>query len=144
MRFAVNVFFLFSLFVVFVTGCSDVVGPKVKGQVLLDGKPVAGARVMFFGKGGGGSVTDSDGKFYLDGTTFKTVQPGKYIVMVSKYVDMKTGKAFEGEDYEQAVAAGKAKSELPERYGRNEENPLTGIEIKDGMNELKPFELKSK
>jgi hypothetical protein len=144
MRFAVSVIFFFSAVVVFVTGCSDVAGPKVKGQVLLDGKPVAGARVTFTGKGGGGGVTDNDGKFYLDGSTFKTVQPGKYIVLVTKYVDMKTGKAIEAEDYEQLIAAGKAKNELPARYSQNEENPLTGIEIKNGMNELKPFELKSK
>jgi hypothetical protein len=142
MRIAVNVFFFF-IVVVFL-GCSNVVGPKVKGQVLLDGKPVSGARVMFYGKGGGGSVTDGDGKFYLDGSAFKTVQPGKYIVMVSKYVDVKSGKPIEAEDYDQVVASGKAKNELPDRYSRNEENPLSGIEIKDGMNELKPFELKSK
>lgn len=144
MRFAVCVLFFFSIVVVFVTGCSNVVGPKVKGQVMLDGKPVAGARVMFYGKGGGGAVTDNDGKFYLDGSTFKTVQPGQYIVMVSKYVDIKTGKAIEGEDYDQVIASGKAKNEIPAKYSRNEENPLTNIEIKDGMNELKPFELKSK
>jgi hypothetical protein len=122
-------------------GCSSQVGPKVKGQVLLDSKPVAGARVTFEGKGGTIAVTDNEGKFFLDGKAFSTVQPGKYVVLVTKFVD-KEGKDVSAEDYDQKVASGDAVNSLPAVYSTPEQNPLSA-EIKDGMNELKPFELKS-
>jgi hypothetical protein len=135
---------LTSLFLIFAIGCSGPVGPSVKGQVLLDGKPVSGARVVFEGKGGSLAVTDDNGKFHLDGSTFKKVDPGVYIVRVSKYIDAKTGKTPDSDDYEQMVAAGTFKNALPDIYAGNEGNPLTGIEIKEGQNELAPFQLKSK
>jgi hypothetical protein len=122
-------------------GCSGQVGPRVKGQVLFEGKPVSEARVIFEGAGGSAAVTDEEGKFYLDGTTFKTVKPGKYIVRVSKLVDKKTGKVPEREDYDQLHAADKLKNLLPARFNQNEENPLVA-EIKEGVNELPPFQLK--
>jgi hypothetical protein len=124
-------------------GCSGAVGPKVKGQVLLDGKAVEGARIVFEGKGGSTAITDSEGRFYLDGTTFKSVQPGAFVVRISKYVDKKTGKPPAEEDYDQMIASGAFKNALPNKYAAAEENPLS-VEIKEGINELKPFELKSK
>jgi hypothetical protein len=113
----------------------------VKGQVLLDGQPVAGARVTFEGKGGNTIVTDNEGKFFLEGKTFTIVQPGKYVILVTKFVD-KDGKALPPEEYDQAVASNQAVNSLPEKYSGPEANPLSA-EIKDGVNELKPFELKS-
>jgi hypothetical protein len=142
MRFSLPLF-VFAGLIFCLAGCSGATGPQIKGQVLLDGKPVAGARVEFHGKGGSVAVTDDEGKFYLDGTAFKKVEPGSYIVRVSKYVDRKTGKAPNAEEYDQLVAAGTIKNSLPEKYGAAEMNPLTA-EIKEGLNELKPFELKSK
>jgi hypothetical protein len=134
----------FVAIIVVLPGCSSgPTGPSVKGQVLLDGKPVAGARVVFHGKGGATTVTDNDGKFFLNGSTYKNVQPGKYLVMIAKYVDKKTGKAPDPEDVDNLLAAGKLKSELPEHYGAMEENPLIA-EIKEGANELQPFQLKTK
>jgi hypothetical protein len=143
MRF-VGILLLFTSVIILVPGCSSGnVGPSVKGQVLLDNKPVAGARVAFHGKGGAQTVTDQDGKFFLDGTAFKSVQPGKYIVRITKYVDKKTGKVPETDDLDNKIAAGEVKNELPAHYGAAEENPLIA-DISAGANELKPFELKSK
>jgi hypothetical protein len=125
------------------SGCGGSVGPSVKGQVLLDDQPVAGARVSFEGKGGNMAVTDDKGKFFLDGRVFKSVKEGKYIVKITKHVDNKTGTAPSSEDHDQLLAAGMLRNTLPEQYGRNEENPLVA-EIKPGANELPPFQLKSK
>ena len=134
---------LVSIFCMFfaLAGCSGTVGPSVKGQVLFDGKAVSDARVVFDGVGGSAAVTNEEGKFYLDGTTFKTVKPGKYIVRVSKLVDKKTGKVPDREDYDQLLAADGLKNLLPAKYNQKEENPLIA-EIKEGANDLPPFQLK--
>jgi hypothetical protein len=137
-------YFAVGCLVFFLVGCSGgTVGPRVKGQVLLDGKGVSKAHVMFHGKGGTTTFTDEEGKFYLDGTTYKSVQPGKYVVRITRYVDKKSGQPVDAEDYGMLVASGKVKNTVPERYGAEEENPLTA-DIKEGLNELPPFQLKSK
>jgi hypothetical protein len=125
-------------------GCSNVIGPQVKGQILLDGKPLAGANVEFTGgPGGSHAITDDDGKFYLDGTVYKTVKPGKYLVQVTKYVHRKTGKAAaDPEELGQWQAQDQVKNIVPAKYGPAD-NPLSA-DIKEGMNELPPFQLKSK
>jgi hypothetical protein len=134
----------------FIAGCLALIGcgggatgPRVKGQVLLDSQPVADARVEFQGKGGQSTVTDKDGKFEFDGTSaYLTVKPGTYKVTVTKYVDLK-GNKLEPEDYEMQKAAGLVKHGLPAKYADVGTTDLTA-EIKEGKNELKPFELKSK
>ncbi|HZZ82460.1 MAG TPA: carboxypeptidase-like regulatory domain-containing protein [Gemmataceae bacterium] len=139
-RFWCYAFFFCSLLALI--GCGGKTGPSVKGKVLLDGQPVAGAKVTFEGKGGNVAITDSEGKFFLDGKAFTSVQPGKYVVSVTKYLN-KEGKAPPSEDFDQLLAANQLTNSLPAQYGGPEENPLTA-EIKDGVNELPPFELKSK
>jgi hypothetical protein len=124
-----------------VAGCSSQVGPSVKGQVLFDGKPVAGARVIFEGKGGNATVTDKDGKFFLDGKQFKSVKPGTYVVRITKHVD-KSGQEVPEDKYDDLIAANELVNKLPPQYGAAEENPLSA-EIKEGANELPPFQLKS-
>src|SRR5258708_1441455 len=80
-------------------GCSKVVGPSVKGQILMDGKPLTMANVIFAGGPSNcQAVTDEDGKFYLDGTVYKNVKPGKYQIQITKYVHRKTGKAPKDDD----------------------------------------------
>src|SRR5215475_5479123 len=91
--------FLFVNLLLLLAGCSGQVGPSVKGQVLFDGKPVGGARVIFEGKGGNAAVTDKDGKFYLDGRQFKSVKPGTYTVRISKHVD-KSGNDVPEDKYD--------------------------------------------
>jgi len=125
-------------------GCGGgAVGPSVKGQVLLDGQPVAEARVEFQGKGGQTAVTDKDGVFELNGKTpFKTVQPGTYKVTVTKFVDA-SGQPIPPDQYEMIKMTGKAKQSLPKKYTERTSTDLSA-DIKEGKNELKPFELKSK
>jgi len=125
-------------------GCGGgAVGPSVKGQVLLDGQPVADARVEFQGKGGRTAVTDKDGNFELDGKSpYQTVQPGTYKVTVTKYVDA-SGQSIPADQYEMLKMTGKAKQSLPRKYAELSSTDLSA-EVKAGKNELKPFELKSK
>lgn len=127
-----------------VVGCSGgSVGPQVKGQVFLDNKELAGARIVFEGPGGNGTVTNDEGKFELPGTKpFNTVKPGKYTVYITKYVDKK-GQPIEPEELEQMIAAGMVKSAIPAKYGSTDMN-LLGAEIKEGLNELPPFKLTTK
>ncbi len=134
------------IFFLAVGGCSSNPSfPRIKGQVLLDSKPVSEARVTFEGPGGGNvATTNEEGKFEFDGSgPYKTLKPGKYIVLVGKIVDKKTGKVPPPEDYEQMVAAGTGKSVIPYIYTERETSPLN-VDIVEGANDLKPFELKSK
>jgi|SRR5579884_462277 len=70
------------------TGCSQT--STVKGRVLLDGQPVAGATILFMPDGDGqgrpaSGTTDSDGYFQL--MTFRPgdgAAPGTYRIVVSK------------------------------------------------------------
>ena len=126
-------------------GCSGGAAfPKIKGQVLLDNEPVSDARVEFKGKAGQTAVTDKDGKFEFDGSSpYLTLKPGTYKVVITKLVDKKTGAAITPENYPQQMFAGTAKNSLPPVYEKENTTPLTA-EIKEGNNELKPFELKSK
>lgn len=127
-------------------GCSSSPAfPKIKGQVLLDSKPVSEARVTFEGPGGGNvATTNEEGKFEFDGSgPYKTLKPGKYIVLVTKIVDAKTGQVPAPEDYGQLEAEGTGKSVIPLKYTDPQTSPLN-VEIVEGSNDLKPFELKSK
>lgn len=128
----------------FLVGCSGSPrGPKVSGQVLLDGKELSDAQVVFEGKGGGVTRTNSEGKFQFDGATpATTVQPGKYLVLITKFVDKK-GNLPDAEEYEQLVAANLVKNLVPAKYSDLEVAPLTA-DVHEGVTELKPFDLKSK
>src|SRR5260370_9511868 len=68
-------------------GCG---GPEpVAGQVTMNGKPLAGATVVFIPEGGGpeaGALTDAEGSFRLTGTKTEGPLPGEYRVTVSKKV----------------------------------------------------------
>jgi hypothetical protein len=125
-------------------GCGGgAIGPSVKGKVLLDGQPVADARVEFQGKGGRQAVTDKDGAFELDGKSpYKTVSPGTYKVTITKYVDAK-GESIPPDQYEMVKMSGNVKHALPARYADPFKTDQSA-EIKAGKNDLNPFELKSK
>ena len=97
--------------------------------------------MIFEGKGGNITITDKDGKFFLDGKQFKSVKPGTYVVRITKYVD-KSGQDVPEEKHDDLLAAGELVNKLPFQYGAPEENPLNA-EIKEGANELPPFQLKS-
>lgn len=66
-------------------GCGGPV--PVAGKVTLNGKPVAGATVVFIPEGGGpeaGAQTDEEGNFLLTTTKTEGTIPGAYRVTVSK------------------------------------------------------------
>jgi Carboxypeptidase regulatory-like domain len=67
-------------------GCAG--GPvPVEGKVTMNGKPVAGATVVFIPERGGpeaGAQTDNEGNFQLTGTKTEGITPGEYRVTVSK------------------------------------------------------------
>jgi hypothetical protein len=130
--------------VVALAGCSaGGSGINVKGQVLLDGKALAGAHVVFEGPGGSSATTDSDGNFEIKSATkFDSIKPGKYFVYITKYVDKK-GNAPDPEERDQLIAAKLLKNLVPAKYSDPESNVLTE-EIKEGANNLAPFKLTSK
>ena len=67
------------------TGCGGPV--DVQGKVTLNGKPLAGAMVVFIPEGGGpeaGAFTDAEGNFHLNGRKTEGTLPGEYRVIVSK------------------------------------------------------------
>jgi hypothetical protein len=128
-----------------IIGCGGSSGdPVVKGSVNFDGKPLPQARVNFEGdKSGANTMTDDQGKFEIAITGPYALQPGSYLVTISKFTDKK-GVVPPPEEVEQLVAAGMVKNNVPAKYGDRANTPFTGVEIKKGVNELPPFELKSK
>jgi hypothetical protein len=102
----------------------------VQGRVLLDGKPVAGAAVLFEPEGGGvpaTGVTDGSGEFSLStsGRGAGAVT-GKHSVSVSKQVAAQPNrKVEEGEIVPM-------KFETPEKYASPQTSGLT-IEVTRGM-----------
>lgn len=118
----------------------------VKGEVLLDGKPVEGAAVLFTPEAGGrpaDGVTDKDGKFSL-----QTYEPGdgapvgKYKVAI---VGMRmTGIQATADGLSGEVDPGKVREIwfVPKKYSTPESSGLEA-EVKRGLTPLK-FELASK
>lgn len=125
------------------TGCTG--GERtVSGEVKLDGKPLPGATISFEGDatsnlGGFAGKTDDQGKFVIPVPSLK---PGKYRVLIAKFVDKK-GKVLDPEEMEQMKAAGLLKNLVPPKYNDPAESVLI-VDIKEGSNVLQPFELKSK
>jgi hypothetical protein len=135
-----------SAVVLIIAGCSGG-GNRVTGKVLLDGNPLAGAEVRFEkgGKAGADKFvarTDEEGKFEIVPIGGRSIEPGKYVVLISKYVD-KTGKQTAPEEVEQLRAAGTAKNIVPEKYN-DPSSPNLTAEVKEGKTELAPFDLKTK
>ena len=126
-----------------VTGCgskSKRAGHKVTGKVTYNGKPVAGAKVVFTdGKEGGAvangptATTDEDGEYALIG-----VPPGSYKVVVYKF-NPKPGAKLppegEGLDMEQLEASGMGVHALPAKYSRPASTTLVA-QVESGENEV--------
>jgi hypothetical protein len=130
-------------------GCSSGTnGDKVTGSVLLDGKPLAQARVSFMDQSLGASVntavTDESGKFEVKtDKAGRTLVPGTYGVFIHKYART-DGKAPDPEeDTEQLIIAGTMRNVVPVRYSTLGQYVLSA-EIKPGDNTLPPFELTSR
>jgi hypothetical protein len=121
MRFSTQCIVLFIVLAVAFAGCSGNRRPKlpttfpVTGVVTLEGKPVAGASVMFNATVGGGygavAVTDAAGRYVV--TTFVPgdgVVPGDYSVAIKKMVLATSG------DESPMAGSGDPKNVLPAKY----------------------------
>ena len=111
------------LTLLFVSGCGNGFA-SVKGQVLLDGKPLRNAVVGFYPEQGRGSFgrTDAEGRYELKYTDKKVgVPPGKCVVQIT-------------------TAEDEQKETLPAKHNTNSE--LTR-DVKPGSNEIN-FSLSSR
>lgn len=142
---------LLSPALVLAAGCGGGIAKavKVKGNVTLDGKPLAGATVSFIprDKSGGRAAsgrTDTSGDFQL--TTFRTddgAVPGEYKVIVvlgEEAKDVPAGNPMEMDEKERMAfftkmnpdnrakeAAKRTKSQVPAVYSDPEKTPLKEV-----------------
>lgn len=136
---------------ILVSGCSGGAPSKITGRVTLDRQPLADAQVQFFPRMAGaklsvnGARTDAQGRFEIrpHPKTGVTLRPGVYGVFITKHVG-RDGTAPSEEDRAMLEAAGQLKNLVPARYSDPEAAPLIQIEIKEGQNDLAPFELWTK
>jgi hypothetical protein len=130
-----------------VAGCTPAGSPPITGKVTLDGSPLTHADVEFEKRDKEGvakfaAKTDAEGKFKVPSVPGRTIAPGTYQVLVTKWVDAK-GKETDPENVEMLKASGNAKNIVPAKYSDPAFSPLKA-EIKSGANELQPFDIKTK
>jgi hypothetical protein len=129
-------------------GCWGPPTARVRGQVLLDGRPLDGAAVQFWPKddlelGVYRGKAGPDGTFELRGREDNQVKPGRYIVVISRNVK-KDGTLPTKEDDQMALAVpGALRNTLPARYSDRNDPPFT-VEVKAGDNQVPPFEVKTR
>jgi hypothetical protein len=106
-------------------GCSGGSGSSITGVVTLDGQPLPDAEVEFIpfdrsqGLGSDLVRTDSAGRFEIKPHPRKAgLKPGKYSVMVSKWIDPKTKQPLAPEDVGMQKAAGTAANIVPLKYNK--------------------------
>lgn len=137
----------FAVFCVLASGCGRSGGPPkaaaipVNGTVMLDGKPLAGADVVFIppqGIGGFSGRTKDDGSYQLEGLANSKVKcQGKCSVRISRM--LKPDGTMPGADETPANAG--AMESLPERYSSPGATTLTADVPENGGKF--DFELKS-
>ncbi len=128
-------------------GCGGAKSTVVKGKVLYNGQPAAGASVRLEKKDKSTPLryaarTNEQGEFEIAAHAGNPMPPGRYQVLIAWLVDKK-GNVPSAEDYEQLKAKGALYNKLPEQYG----DPASSdryVEIKAGENVLPPFEFKGK
>jgi len=105
----------------------------VSGRVLVDGKPAAGAAIVFHPVEAGNGThpvgqTDANGEFRL--TTISSgdgAAPGEYRVTLTRYVSAPGKRGVEGEE-------SPARNLIPDKYARTESTPLSAT-IRPGGND---------
>jgi hypothetical protein len=105
-------------------GCGGPV--NVEGKVVMAGKPLAGAQVLFVPVAGGreaGDVTDEEGNFRLKNPQDLGVVPGEYLVTVSKKDYPPGMKRPDAHQMTMALTA-KMKETLPAKYTMQDKTPL--------------------
>lgn len=119
------------------TGCGSAAGGgsgtgTVKGKVIYNGAPVAGARVMFMegaATTGPTAVTDEGGEYVVVG-----LKPGDYKVVVYKFVPRKGAVLPSETDIEQIEASGLGSHALPRKYATAANTTLV-VGVKSGSND---------
>jgi hypothetical protein len=120
----------------FALGCGGPV--NVEGRVLMDGKPVGGAQVLFIPVNGGqqaGDVTDDAGHFQLKNPQKLGIVPGEYVVTVSKK-DFPPGMKRPSPHELTIPLAAKMKETLPASYTQLDKTPLRITIPSGGTNDL--------
>lgn len=105
-------------------GCGGPV--HVEGKVVMGGKPLAGAQILFVAVTGGreaGDVTDEEGKFRIKNPQDLGVVPGEYVVTVSKKDYPPGMKRPDAHQMTMALTA-KMKETLPTKYTVQDKTPL--------------------
>jgi hypothetical protein len=130
-----------------ILGCSGSSGPTVKGKVLLDGAPLAGAEVSLRPKSKDKLAeyvarTDDQGNFEIQSAKGRPVKTGSYQILITRWAD-KNDKVPSQEDYGQLKAEGKLQNTIPARYSDPDGSKFFA-EIKEGENVLPPFEVSKK
>jgi len=116
------------------SGCSRSGTTAVEGQVLFDGKPLAGASIQFVAQGKGHDATaetDKDGHFVM--STFEPrdgMLAGSYKVVISPPRGAADTTVYGSADDAMSAAAKKpvkkdSSSGFPEKYTRADLTPLT-------------------
>lgn len=140
----------------FTAGCSsegDKSASKLaaaKGVVKYNGKPVAGANVLFSPKEGSPAMgmTDKDGNFTVTTGGRPGAEIGKFKVVVSKQQSIEGGKPVEQmkpEDMERMIREGKSltppKPEFPTRYTSLDTTTLEADVAADAASNVFEFNL---
>ena len=122
-------------------GCSqkETLNPVV-GKVLYQGQPLAGALVSFHPEDGKSNpptgFTKEDGTFSVVTGEVEGAKPGAYRITIMCQVPVKTkteGMSFGG--------MGETEDRLKGAYANRDASKIT-VTIKDGPNQLEPFDLK--
>ena len=126
---------LFFFAAVSLAGCSNATTSPVEGLVTFDGKPLAGAAVVFVPQGAGRDATgqtDAAGRFemstfepgdgVLPGTYKVTITPATGAIDTTQYASAEEAMAAASKPRAAPRATGPA---FPQRYSRIDQTPLT-------------------
>ena len=116
------------------SGCGKPTPVAVGGRVTLDGKPLAGVRVVFLPDtssydpdrhGSGVGITDADGKFTLKSSNGSDgIWPGSYKVTFSLWVEKATKKPIAA-DAKPSEVPGGVINLIPTKYESSSDTPET-------------------
>ncbi len=136
--------FPFAAFVVLIASCSSSERLHiVRGKILVNGKPAAGAMLVFHPEGGGmqstpaTAIASEDGTFHLVTGPKSGARAGKYVVTVVWPDPTKKPN-------EKQLMMGLA-PDAPDLLAGRFANPKSStlrVEIKSGENDLEPMDLK--
>ncbi|MGL4549863.1 MAG: hypothetical protein ACRC33_01645 [Gemmataceae bacterium] len=110
----------------------------VRGKVLVDGKPAAGATVVFQPVQDAAESLKPSGRVGDDGTFRLATHPHGNGAPAGEYVALVTWYDGDGR------AAADPKNKLPARYADRQKSPLPRLTVKSGTNDLEPFNLSMK